>query len=102
MGPTSCVATVLVAFVWSGFCFSRLIKFRRISTALRYVIPVGNIFWVSIEVGTKWKLFTEIWVNPWEYKIEMSVVFAAFLILALLLIYAPKKPSELGKWQEHN
>jgi len=96
------MATVLVAFVWSGFCISRLIKFRRISTALRYAIPVGNIFWVSVEVGTKWKLFTEIWINPWEYKIEMSVVFAAFMILALLLIYAPKKPSELGKWQEHN
>jgi hypothetical protein len=90
------MATVFVAFVWSGYCMARLIKYRRISTALRYVIPVGNIFWVSIEVATKWKLFTEIWVRPWDYKIEMSVVLGAFLLLFLLLILAPKKPSELG------
>jgi hypothetical protein len=91
------MATVFVAFVWSGYCFSRLIKFKRISTALRYAIPVGNIFWVSVEIATKWKLFTEIWVRPWDYKIEMSVVLGAFLLLFLLLIVAPKKPSELGK-----
>ncbi len=91
------MATVFVAFVWSGYCFARLIKFRRISTALRYAIPVGNIFWVSVEVGTKWKLFTEIWIQPWNYKIEMSVVLGAFLLLFLLLILAPKKPSEVGK-----
>ncbi|MDP6675666.1 MAG: hypothetical protein QGH93_12565 [Gammaproteobacteria bacterium] len=93
------MATVFVALVWSGYCFfARLIWFRRVSTALRYVIAVGNIFWMGIvEVGTKWKLWTEIWVQPWNYKIEMSVVLGAFLVLILLLIFAPKKPSELGK-----
>ena len=91
------MASVFVAFVWSGYCFSRLIKFKRTSTALRYAIPVGNIFWVSVEVGTKWNLFTEIWINPWDYTIEMSVVLGAFISLALLLVLAPKKPSELGK-----
>ena len=45
----------------------------------------------------KWKLFTEIWVHPWDYKIEMSVVLSAFLVLVLLLVLAPKKPSELGR-----
>jgi hypothetical protein len=58
---------------------------------------VGNIFWVSVEVATKWDLFTEIWVHPWDYKIEMTVIFGAFLTLALLLVLAPKKPLELGK-----
>ncbi len=91
------MATVFIAWVWSGYCFARLIKFRRISTALRYAIPVGNIFWVSVEVGTKWKMYTEIWVRPWDFKIEMSVVLAAFLLLFTLLMFAPKKPSEVGK-----
>ncbi len=91
------MASVFVAFVWSGYCFSRLLKFKRTSTALRYAIPVGSIFWISVEVATKWGLFTEIWVHPWDYKIEMTVVFGAFLTLALLLVMAPKKPSELGK-----
>lgn len=90
------MASVFVAFVWSGYCFSRLIKFKRTSTALRYAIPVGNIFWVSVEVGTKYNLFTEIWVHPWDYTVEMSVVFGAFVTLIALLYFAPKKPSELG------
>ncbi len=91
------MASVFVAFVWSGYCFSRLLKFKRTSTALRYAIPVGSVFWVSVEVATKWQLFTEIWIHPWEYKIEMSVVLCAFLTLVLLLVLAPKKPSELGR-----
>jgi len=91
------MTSVFVAFVWSGYCFSRLLKFKRTSTALRYAIPVGSIFWISVEIATKWNLFTEIWVHPWDYKIEMTVIFGAFLTLALLLVMAPKKPSELGK-----
>lgn len=94
------MGTVFVSFVWGGYCFARLIKFKRTSTALRYAIPVGNIIWVSIEVATKWKLFTEIWVHPWDYKIEMTVVFGAFLMLAVLLFLAPKKPSEVGGWKD--
>lgn len=94
------MATVFVSFVWGGYCFARLIKFKRTSTALRYAIPVGNIIWVSIEVASKWNLFTEIWVNPWEYTIEMTTVVGAFLFLALLLYLAPKKPSEVGGWKE--
>jgi len=90
------MGSVFVAFVWSGYCFSRLIKFKRTSTALRYAIPVGNIFWVSVEIATKYDMFTEIWVRPWDYTIEMSVVLGAFLTLVLLLFMAPKKPSELG------
>ncbi len=96
------MATVFVAFVWSGYCFSRLIKFKRTSTALRYAIPVGNIFWISIEIATKWKLFTEIWIDPWSYKIEMTVVLGAFIALMTLLIMAPKKPSEVGRWKEQD
>jgi len=91
------MATVFISFVWSGYCFARLIKFKRISTALRYAIPVGNIFWVSFEVSTKWKLFTDIWVDPWSYKLELSIVLGALMFLVFLLVIAPKKPSELGK-----
>jgi hypothetical protein len=91
------MSTIFVSFVWSGYCFSRLIKFKRTSTALRYAIPVGNIFWVSFEVANKWNLFTDIWVDPWSYKIELSVILGALMLLVVLLVIAPKKPSELGK-----
>ncbi len=94
------LGSVFVATIWSGFCFTRLIKFKRTSTALRYAIPVGNIFWINVEILSKFGLLTEIWVDPWNYTLEMSVVFAAFVVLALMLVMAPKKEAELGNWKK--
>ena len=91
------LASVFVATVWSGYCFTRLIQFKRTSTALRYAIPVGNVFWINVEVLSKFGMLTEIWVDPWSYTIEMSVVFAAFVTLIGVLVLAPKKPSEVGR-----
>jgi hypothetical protein len=42
-------------------------------------------------------MMNAIWVDPWSYTLEMSVIFAAFLVLIGLLVLAPKKPSELGR-----
>ena len=93
------LASVFVAIVWGGFCFMHLLRFKRTSTALRYAIPVGNILWINVEILGKFRLLTEIWVDPWKYTVEMSVLFAAFLCLVLLLVIAPKKGSEVGQWR---
>jgi hypothetical protein len=93
------LASVFVATVWGGYCFARLIKFKRTSTALRYAIPVGNIIWINVEVLGKFGMLTEIWVDPWKYTLEMTVMFAAFLSLILMLVLAPKKGSEVGQWK---
>jgi len=93
------MGSVFVAMIWGGFCFTRLIKFKRTSTALRYAIPVGNIIWINVEILGKFGMLTEIWVNPWKYSMEMTVVLAAFLSLILLLLLAPKKGSEVGQWR---
>lgn len=94
------LASMFVATIWSGFCLTRLIQFKRTSTALRYAIPVGNVFWINVEVLSKLGLLTEIWVDPWNYTLEMSVIFAAFLVLVALLWLAPKKPSEVGGFKK--
>ena len=94
------MGSVFIATIWSGFCFMRLIKFKRTSTALRYAIPVGNVFWINVEILGKFGMLTEIWVNPWKYTLEMSVMFAAFVVLIILLLMAPKKKSEVGGWNE--
>ncbi len=93
------LASIFVATIWSGFCFTRLIRYKRTSTALRYAIPVGNIFWVNVEVMSKFGLLTEIWVDPWTYTTEMAVVFAAFVGLIFALWMAPKKEAEVGNWK---
>lgn len=93
------MASIFVATVWGGYCFTRLIKFKRTSTALRYAIPVGNIIWVNVEILGKFNLLREIWIHPLDYTLEMTVIFAAFVCLVSLIVMAPKKGSEVGEWK---
>lgn len=91
-------ATMFVSITWGGFCFSRLIRYRRTSTALRYAIPTANILWISVELSSRWGLLTEIWLYPRQYVAELSLFLAAFAVMAVMIYRAPKKPSEVGGW----
>ena len=91
-------ATVFVSITWGGFCFSRLIKYRRTSTALRYAIPTANILWISVEIASRWGILTEIWLYPREYALELGLFLLAFTVMSAMIYRAPKKPSEVGEW----
>mgnify|MGYP003547086254 FL=1 len=92
------LGSVFVAIVWAGFCLTRLIQFKRTATALRYAIPVGNIAWVNVEILEKLNLMShEVFLDPFSHTLEASVLFGALLTLIVLLLLAPKKPSELGR-----
>lgn len=91
-------ATVFVSITWGGFCFSRLIKYRRTSSALRYAIPTANILWISVEIASRWGIFTEIWLYPREYMLELGWFLLAFAVMSVMIYRAPKKPSEIGEW----
>jgi hypothetical protein len=90
-------ATCVLSIIWGGFCFSRLIRYRRTSTALRYAIPTANILWINAEIFSHWGLLTEVWVEPYEYLTEVGLICLAFVVMAAMIIYAPKKPSEVGE-----
>ena len=90
--------TVLVSIIWGGFCFSRLIRYRRTSSALRYAIPTANILWISVEIASRWGILTEIWLYPLEYLLEVSLFLVAFTVMSVMIYKAPKKPSEIGEW----
>jgi hypothetical protein len=90
------IASMVVATIWGGFCFSRLINYRRTSTALRYAIPTANVLWVNVEVLSKLGLLKEVWLEPWNYPVEMSAFVGSFGVLVALIVYAPKKPSEIA------
>ncbi len=92
------VATVFVSITWGGYCFSRLMKYRRTSTAVRYGLPTANILWISVEISSRWGAFTEIWLYPGKYPIELLTIFAAFAVLTIMIYRAPKKPSEVDQW----
>ena len=92
------VATVFVSITWGGYCFSRLLKYRRTSTAVRYGLPTANILWISVEISSRWGAFTEIWLYPSEYVVELLTILAAFAVLTVMIYRAPKKPSEVDQW----
>ncbi len=90
--------TVFVSIVWGGFCFSRLLKYRRTSTAVRYGLPTANILWISVEISSRWGVLTEIWLYPSRYATELLLILAAFAVLTIMIYKAPKKSSEIGEW----
>lgn len=92
------LASVFVSIIWGGYCFSRLMKYRRTSTAVRYGIPVANILWISVEIVSGWGVMTEIWLYPSQYWAELSVLTVAFAVLAAMIYFAPKKQSEISEW----
>ena len=92
------VATVFVSITWGGYCFSRLLKYRRTSTAVRYGLPTANILWISVEISSRWGVLTEIWLYPGEYTAELLTILTAFSVLTIMIYRAPKKRSEVDQW----
>ncbi len=76
--------------VWAIYLLNRLVKFWKVTTAIRYAIPTAIITWNSIELMVRWDLFTEVWIEPQKYWLEMSLVFGAFLIVTVTSMLTPK------------
>jgi hypothetical protein len=47
--------------IWAVYLFQRLMKFWKVTTAIRYGIPTAIIAWNAVEIGGRWHLFTEFW-----------------------------------------
>ena len=81
---------------WGLFLMSRLMRFSRMDAAIRYGIAAAIIMWNSIELLGRWNFFTEFWVQPMEYALEMGLVFGAIVIFAGVSMMVPdrKRPPE--------
>ncbi|MCP4002115.1 MAG: hypothetical protein GY727_14495 [Gammaproteobacteria bacterium] len=86
--------------IWAVYLFQRLIKFWRVTTAIRYGIPTAIIAWNSIELMGRWNLFTSIWEKPQEFWLEMTLFTVAIVIAAFLAVKTPAhKKAELSRQQ---
>lgn len=68
--PTTYAAFFLNT-IWAVYLFRRLMKFWRVTTAIRYGIPTAIIAWNCVELGGRWHLFTEFWEYPELYTLEL-------------------------------
>lgn len=86
--------------IWAVYLFQRLMKFWKVTTAIRYGIPTAIVAWNVVEIAGRWHLFTEFWEKPQEFWLEMSLLSAGIVIAGLLAARTPAhKKSELSRQQ---
>ena len=73
--------------VGAVFMFIKELKIASWGANLRMAIATVIVFWTPVEIMGRINLFNEIWVAPMEHVTEMSIILAAFLVIAGLLIY---------------
>lgn len=76
--------------VWALYLIRRLMQFWKVTTAIRYGIATAIIAWNSEELLGRWHVFTEVWLHPQEYWLEMTLIFVAFLVTMGLFSLIPQ------------
>jgi hypothetical protein len=80
--------------VWSVYLNYRLFKFARMAPAVRYAIPTTVITWLCVEMLSRWGLMTEIWIHPFDYAFEMTLVLAGFALAGVVIYLTPERGAE--------
>ena len=84
--------------IWAVYLFQRLMKFWRVTTAIRYAIPTAIIAWNVVEISGRWHLFTEFWEKPQEFALEMGLLLAGIVMAAILVVKTPSgKKADLSR-----
>jgi len=84
--------------IWAVYLFQRLIKFWKVTTAIRYGIPTAIIAWNTVELMGRWNLFTSFWEHPQDFALEMTLFAVACIIAAVLAVRTPAhKKAELSR-----
>jgi len=88
LGPEHPGALAMLALVaaWGAYLLWKLAGIRGPGLALRYAIPCVGCAWLLIESASAMRLFREIWLEPLEFPLTMSVWAA--ISLALFLSYS--------------
>jgi hypothetical protein len=84
--------------IWAVYLFNRLMKFWKVTTAIRYGIPTAIIAWNTVELMGRWNIFTSFWEKPQEFWLEMTLFSVAVVIAGLLAARTPAhKKAELSR-----
>jgi hypothetical protein len=84
--------------IWAVYLFQRLMKFWKVTTAIRYGIPTAIIAWNTVELMGRWNIFTSFWEKPQEFWLEMTLFAVAIIIAGILAVRTPaNKKAELSR-----
>ena len=79
-----------VTTAWSLYLIRRLMQMWKVTTAVRYAIPTAIIAYSAYEIAGRWNLFTDIWVHPGEYWLELTIFLAAVVVAAAIAVLTPQ------------
>jgi len=89
--------------IWAGYLFQRLMKFWKVTTAIRYAIPTAIVAWNVVELAGRWHLFTEFWEKPQDFALEMGLLTLGITIAAILVVKTPaNKKAELSRQERED
>lgn len=80
----------------AALMFRRQLKIGAWDANIRYSIATVIVFWTPVEIFGRINLFKEIWVDPLQYKAEMTVIALAFVVLVGYLYYAAARKKRKG------
>ena len=92
--------TYFIAFasaLWSFILFVKLIKISQLAYAIRYAIPTVIIFWNFVEILGRWNVFTEIWIEPSNYLLEIILMVIVLLVLTVSVLFGEKNVQEASQ-----
>lgn len=85
-------------FLWSLYLIQRLLRFKRVSSALRYAIPTAIIFYNTIEIMGRMEWYTEFWVHPFKYPIPSILTILAVIGFAVMsILQATNKTKQIDQ-----
>lgn len=95
LGPSHPVtfAVGIGCLVGSVFMLAKELKIKAWGPNIRMAIATVIVFWTFVEVLGRNGIFTEIWIHPMDYVVEMSIVLGAFIALSAYLLLRARKKS---------
>jgi hypothetical protein len=73
--------------VGSLFIFRKQLRLTAWGANIRMAIATVIVFWTPIEIMGRINLFREIWVEPMQFKTEMSILLGAFVLLGVYVYF---------------
>lgn len=75
--------------IWAVYLISRMVKMWKVPTAIRYAIATAMVSYTSYELLGRWGIGEDIWVQPWKYGLELSLILLAIAVITAISWLTP-------------
>ena len=82
---------------WAIYLLQRLVRFWKVTTAVRYAIPTAIIAYSSWELLERWGVIKDFWVRPMDFALPLGLLTGALVVAALFAARTPKNVKSLAK-----